>query len=84
MYTVLIKKSAEKSLAGISKKDGDRIDKAILNLSANPYPQGCKQLSARTKAVRIRQGDYRILYTVDDHKREVVIFRVRHRKEAYR
>lgn len=60
-----------------------RIAKAILRLEGNPRPAGCLKLRG-IEGYRIRMGDYRVLYTVDDSGREVFIYRVRHRKEAYR
>ena len=84
MYKVLVKRSVEKHLAKIPKRDADRIDKVILDLSSNPYPHQCKELYAKPKTYRIRQGDYRILYTVDDDREEIIIYRVKHRKEVYR
>ncbi|HEX9756643.1 MAG TPA: type II toxin-antitoxin system RelE/ParE family toxin [Nitrospiria bacterium] len=84
MYKILVKKSVEKQLTKIPKKDLTRIDKIILSLTSNPFPQQIKQLHTKPKTFRIRQGDYRILYTVDDLRKEVTIFAIKHRKEVYR
>jgi len=82
-YKITIRKSAAKELEGISGKDLRRIVKRIQNLADNPRPPGCEKLSAR-RCYRIRQGDYRIIYSIDDDDRIVDIFKIGHRREIYR
>jgi len=53
-------------------------------LASNPRPEGCEKLSGQHNLYRVRQGDYRILYTVDDHALLVVAYKIRHRREVYR
>ena len=84
MYAVLVKKSVTKSLGHIPAHDIARIDQLILSLATNPRPRQSKQLHPQPKTYRVRQGDYRILYVVDDERREVTIFRVQHRRDVYR
>jgi mRNA interferase RelE/StbE len=82
-YKITIKKSAVKELQNIPKKDLRRIVKRIQSLSLNPRPQGCQKLSGRNH-LRIRQRDYRIVYSVDDKDRIVDIVKIGHRREIYR
>ena len=55
----------------------------IRRLAANPRPQGCQKLSG-ADAYRIRQGDWRVVYAVDDESREVTIDKIGNRREIYR
>jgi mRNA interferase RelE/StbE len=60
-----------------------RISKAILTLESEPRPVGSRKLEAG-RGFRLRVGDYRVLYTVDDDNQRVIIYSVAHRREAYR
>jgi mRNA interferase RelE/StbE len=82
-YKITIKKSAVKELQDIPKKDLRRIVKIIKLLAGNPRPQGCQKLSGQNR-IRIRQGDYRIIYFVNDKDRIVDIVKIGHRREIYR
>lgn len=82
-YSVLIKPSAVKELEAINKRDLRRITNRILSLSENPRPQGAEKLSDNDK-YRVRQGNYRIVYSVEDNNRTVLIVKVGHRREVYR
>ncbi|MFQ5743427.1 MAG: type II toxin-antitoxin system RelE/ParE family toxin [Acidobacteriota bacterium] len=82
-YKLLIKPSAAKELEAVPRKDRQRIINRILGLSEEPRPQGCQELSGEQK-YRIRQGQYRVVYLIDDGARAVVIFKVGHRREVYR
>ena len=73
----------EKDLDEIHGHDFDAIRKKILLLSENPRPFGCKKLT-NDEGHRVRSGDFRILYRIDDHAKEVIIYRVKHRKDVYR
>jgi len=81
-YSVYLKKSAEKELENISAKTYDKIIKSVTSLKNNPRPHGVKKLY-EGKGYRIRVGDYRILYTINDSEKKIEIFSVAHRKEAY-
>jgi mRNA interferase RelE/StbE len=83
MYTVKLKKSAEKELDQIPAKTRDRIITQILSLKENPRPLGCKKL-AGYDWYRIRSGDYRVLYAIDDGKKTVEVLSAGNRKEIYR
>ena len=82
-YRIKIMPRAGKDLDAISGHDFDAIKKKILTLSENPRPFGCKKLTA-DEGYRLRSGDFRIVYRIDDEAREIIIYRVKHRKEAYR
>ena len=55
-----------------------------MELATSPRPHGVQKVAGAEDQYRIRQGDYRIVYHVDDAKREVTVLRIRHRKDAYR
>jgi mRNA interferase RelE/StbE len=82
-YNVFFTKSAIGELEGIPRKDLRRIIERIRGLGENPRPEGCQKLSAQER-YRIRQGDYRIVYSISDGEREVRIFKIGHRSEVYR
>lgn len=82
-YSVLIKPSAVKELEKINKKDARRITQRIIGLSENPKPEGCEKLSGEDK-FRLRQGNYRIVYSVEDRTKIVVVVKIGHRREVYR
>ena len=84
-YKLLIKASATKDLevAG-TKIDRQRIVKRIQALAANPRAHGTEKLAGYADRYRVRQGSYRIIYLVDDGRREVTIFKIAHRKDVYR
>jgi mRNA interferase RelE/StbE len=82
-YKLTIKKSAEKELKDIPKKDANRIVRRIQSLAGKPRPAGSKKLLAQTY-YRIRQGDYRIVYSIDDPNCVVDIIKIGHRREIYR
>jgi mRNA interferase RelE/StbE len=82
-YRITIKKSAAKELEALPKKDLQRIIKRIQTLAQNPRPDGSQKLSGKEQ-YRIRQGDYRIVYSIKDKDSLVDIFKIGHRREIYR
>lgn len=82
-YAVEFRRSADKDLRRLDSATQRRVVRATENL-AIPRPSGCRKLQGSEAAFRIRVGDYRIIYTVDDTVLIVAIERVRHRREAYR
>ena len=83
-YRILIKPSAVKEIEAISpKKDRQRLVDRISKLSDNPRPPGCEKLSGQEK-YRIRQGRYRIVYSIEDQDLIVYVVKVGHRKDVYR
>ena len=84
-YRLLIKSSAAKELdAAGTKADRLRIVRRIQTLIGNPRPQGSEKLAGYADRYRIRQGRYRIIYLIDDERREVTIFKIGHRRDVYR
>ena len=81
-YQVNLKKSVVKDLEKLPDIVLKRIQKTILALSSNPRPDGCKKLKGRDD-YRVRIGDYRILYFIDDDIVTVEVVRVQHRKDVY-
>jgi len=82
-YSIFLKRSAEKELAHLDSKTHDKIIKHLLALKENPLPKGVKKLQGRD-GYRIRVGDYRILYEIDEPEKMIEIFSVAHRREVYR
>ena len=82
-YKILIKPSAVNELNKLSKNTLKKITEKIQNLSNDPRPAGCQTLSLRA-FYRIRQGNYRIVYSVEDETKIVRIVKVGHRREIYR
>jgi mRNA interferase RelE/StbE len=83
-YSLRIKKSARKELESIATKaDGQRLIKRIQSLANNPRPVGSQKLSAFER-YRIRQGNYRILYSIKDTELGVYVIKIGDRKDVYR
>jgi mRNA interferase RelE/StbE len=82
-YSVVIKSSAQKELDVLDDAVFRRIDRKILALGENPRPAGCKKLKGYKDQWRIRIGEWRVVYLVDDSAKFVSITRVAHRREVY-
>ncbi len=82
-YRVAFKSSAEKELLRLPGPVVSRIFPKIESLAADPRPRGVKKLRGAGDLWRIRAGDYRAIYAIDDEKREVTVMRVAHRREVY-
>ena len=82
-YNLITKKSAERELRAIPKQDMRRISARIQGLAQHPRPSGCEKLSEHER-YRVREGDYRIVYAVDDELRTVEIVKIGHRREVFR
>jgi len=83
-YKVSIKRSAVKEIEAIpQKKERQRIIRRIGQLAEDPRPAGSKKLSGNDK-YRVRQGSYRIVYSIEDNELIVVVVKVGHRKDVYR
>lgn len=83
-YAVELTRSAKKDVLALDDDTYERVSEAISELRHNLRPTDARKLRGREDAWRIRIGEYRIVYTVDDAQRTVSIFRVKHRREAYR
>lgn len=84
MYTLLLTDSAEKDLRKLPRLMLERVHPRILALRTDPRPPGVTRLSGNLEGWRVRVGDYRIVYQIDDIAQAVTIVRVRHRREVYR
>jgi mRNA interferase RelE/StbE len=85
LYRILIKTSAGRELAAVgSKTDRERLVSRIQSLATNPRPHGSEKLAGYADRYRVRQGNFRIVYLIDDEARAVTIFKVGHRKDVYR
>ena len=84
-YRVYIKRSASRELEAVAQKiDRQRLTARIQALARAPRPSGCEKLAGYDDRYRVRQGDYRVVYAVDDAQRIVTIFKIGHRREVYR
>jgi len=83
-YEVVIARSARKELERMDTWLSHRIVRHVEALAQQPRPAGCCKLQGASDLWRIRVGDYRIVYRIDDHARLVDISVIRHRKDAYR
>lgn len=83
-YDITFARSARKDLERLSRSLRERVFHRIELLATNPRPSGCKRLAGADDLWRIRIGDFRVIYSVDDAGRIVDISAVRHRAEAYR
>ena len=84
-YKLLIKESAAKELESLgTKKDREKIVTRINTLASDPRPSGSEKLAGEENKYRVRQGNYRIVYLIDDRNRVVNITKIGDRKDIYR
>lgn len=82
-YSLDIKRSAAKELAGLPRQDRARIITRIQALAHEPRPPGCEKLSGQER-YRVRQGDYRILNEIHDEVLTVMVVKIGHRRDIFR
>ena len=82
-YEIFFRESVYKDFQKIPKKDLKKILSKIHNLSSNPRPPGSEKLTGQ-ETFRIRQGNYRILYSIQDNQLTIWVVKVGHRKDIYR
>lgn len=82
-YGVALTSSAAKELKKLSRQLVARIAPRLETLASDPRPPGCRKLQGGNREWRIRVGDYRVVYTIDDAKLLVEVTRIRHRSEVY-
>ena len=82
-YRVAFKSSAEREFFRLPEEVSARILPKIKALATNPRPHGTKKLRGGADEWRIRVGDYRVIYTIDDEFRHVKVTRIAHRREVY-
>ena len=83
MYRVTITRPADKDLKNLDRQIKNRIVSEILSLAAEPRPHGCRKVVSEDRLWRVRVGDWRIGYEIDESAREITIIRVGHRREFY-
>jgi len=84
VYDVYLERSAENDLKRLPAFTFQHILPQIKTLAGNPRPPGCHKITGSKNDWRIRIGDYRVIYEIDNKKKVVRIMRVRHRREVYR
>lgn len=82
-YSVLIKQSAVKELQNVPLKNRRKLAARIRELAQEPRPHGCQKLSSLER-YRIRHGDYRAVYEIDDGRLTVLVIKIGHRRDVYR
>ena len=84
-YTVHIKQSALRSLQRLAKPDRARVDQVLVKLGVNERPAGAIPLSGTGEGLwRVRAGDWRVVYQIDDANQIVLVVLIAHRREVYR
>jgi mRNA interferase RelE/StbE len=83
-YSIIFKPSVEKDFRGLPASVIAQLMKKIEALKTNPYPHQSIKLAGAERLYRLRVGDYRIIYGIDDRIRQIIIHYVRHRREIYR
>jgi len=84
-YTVQIERRAQKELRALPQREQTRLLRAIEGLADDPRPPGVKKYRSEANDIyRIRVGDYRVIYVVEDDRLLVMVVRVGHRKDVYR
>jgi mRNA interferase RelE/StbE len=83
MYNVVITTRAERELKRLDRQVKNRVVKAILGLASDPRPPGCLKVKSEEGVWRVRVGDWRVGYLVDDKSSEVTVIRIGHRSEFY-
>lgn len=82
-YSIVVKAPAAKELDAVPRKELQRIIKKVGALATNPRTNGSEKLSGAER-YRLRQGDYRIIYAIDDSVRQVIVVKIGHRRDVYR
>ncbi len=83
-YEIILSKSVEREIDNLPKTVLKRVDNSILSLERNPRPDGVIKLTSYSNLYRIRKGNYRIVYSIDDLNKVIEIRQVDHRKNVYR
>jgi len=83
-YTIEFSRAAEKQFADIPRVELKKLAKRIERLASDPFPPGHEKLKGQEDLYRVRQGDYRVLYSVFERKLLILIVKIGHRREVYR
>lgn len=82
-YSVVIGRPAQKDIRSLDQSLRSRVMRVIKDLAANPRPLGCRKLVTAPDLWRVRVGDYRVIYSIDDTGLVVEVISIRHRSKAY-
>ena len=83
MYKIELRRKAQRAFDRLPKDDFNAVLGAVRDLANIPRPKGVEKIKS-AGLWRIRQGDYRIVYSIDDSQKTVIILRIGHRREIYR
>ena len=83
MYNVTITSRAERELKRLDRTTKNRVVKTVLDLASNPRPAGCLKVRSEEGVWRVRVGDWRVGYIIDDAASEVIVIRIAHRSAFY-
>jgi len=83
MYKVELRRKAQRNLDRLPRDDFNAVLEAVRNLISTPRPKGVEKIKS-AGLWRIRRGDYRIVYSIDDDRKTITILRIGHRREIYR
>jgi mRNA interferase RelE/StbE len=83
-YAVSIRRSTQKELQTIPSPFYEKIEDQLLSLRDTPRPAGCKILKGTEKSWRIRVGNYRVIYEIDDAVKRITVIKIGHRSDVYR
>ena len=83
MYGIELRRKVQRSLDKLPKRDFDAVIDTVKGLANSPRPRGVEKIKS-AGLWRVRQGDYRIVYSIDDKQQLITIARIGHRREVYR
>jgi mRNA interferase RelE/StbE len=83
VYRVELRRNSQKALDRLPKQERLKIISALIELEQNPRPRGIEKIRG-TELWRIREGDYRLIYHIDDGKKIITVVRIGHRRDVYR
>ena len=84
VYEILLSKATRKQLSTLPDFIHNKIIEDITNLSVSPRPAGCKKLKGYKNSYRIRVGDYRVIYEIEDKVLRILVIAIGHRKDIYK
>ncbi|MBM4287771.1 MAG: type II toxin-antitoxin system RelE/ParE family toxin [Deltaproteobacteria bacterium] len=83
MYEIYLERRAERDIRKLPRELGGRIIQEIMNLAQNPRPTQARKITRSLNDWRLRVGDHRVLYEINDKDKIITILKIRHRREAY-
>lgn len=83
-YVIVVSKATQKQIDDLPQEIQERVDEKIRSLADEPRPNGAAKLKGSKNEYRIRIGDYRVRYEIDDDKQTIQILQCKHRKDVYR